>query len=97
MSVIYKYRLDPYKPIQTLDLHYGWGILTVQVQHGGPVLWATIDPNMPKRQVEIYIVGTGKEMPNPTLKEPRAYLHYINTFQLEEGYVIGHVFVKMTN
>lgn len=71
---------------QTLELPVGAAILTVQLQHDVPRLWALCDEKESvkvKRRFAIYV--TGHPMPN----EPG---HYIGTFQLHGGSLVFHVF-----
>jgi hypothetical protein len=72
---------------QTITLPHGAVVLTVQAQHGVPVLWAHVDPMVVfKRDVLIQTRGTGHN----------AYGvgEYVGTYQLEDGRFVGHVFMK---
>ncbi len=71
---------------QTLWLPIGAKILTVQVQHGSPQLWALVDET--RVMTEERIIGvytTGETFPN-NLET------YIATFQLEQGAFVFHAF-----
>lgn len=62
----------------------GWGrILKVDMQGGVPTAWVEIDPATEKIERSIFIVGTGKEIPEKARK-------YICTF-FEDPYV-WHVY-----
>ena len=61
-------------------------ILTVATQHDEPQIWFLVDPNKPPTQdVEIFTVGTGHHT-------PKASWTYIGSYQLNDGYFVGHVF-----
>jgi hypothetical protein len=85
-KVIYKFNIEPDE--QVIALPEGAEILTAQVQHGEPKLWALVEPSAKDEARYIWVIGTGwhKEIP-----EGRK-LDYISTFQLREGRLIYHVF-----
>jgi len=83
---IYKYPLN-IDDEQEVSMPLGAEILTVQLQHGRPHLWAVVDdeqPNMCARK--LVIIGTGNPMPEVG--------RYINTFQSVNGgfTLVWHVF-----
>ncbi len=83
MNTIFKYEL---RMGQTrLNLPHGSKILTVQMQHNIPQLWAMIDTDKPSEQRLISIFGTGHIMP----EDPG---EYIATFQMDGGALVFHVF-----
>ena len=51
----------------------GAKLLTLQVQHGMPHLWAEVDPSAEEEKRRFAVVGTGS-----TLPEPRTY---VGTYQ----------------
>lgn len=61
--------------------------LDVQVQKGKPVLWAEIvaDSIAPPRTYSFRWVATGQDMPDENLA-------YVGTVQLEDGYLVLHLF-----
>lgn len=61
-------------------------ILTVQMQGNTPCIWAAVDADSPKEEMEIRIHGTGHELP----QDAGSYA-YIGTYQLHNGLVF-HVF-----
>jgi hypothetical protein len=62
-------------------------LLTVQVQHGEPQLWAVVEPGPEEfERRHVAIVGTGNPMPAYSIG------NYLGTFQLSEGALIFHVF-----
>ena len=89
MRAIYKY------PIETTDtqivmLPKQAKILTVQVQHGQPCLWAEVNTMLAFERVVIEVFGTGHPMP-PGNRE------YIGTYQLYGGDLIFHVYRRLTD
>lgn len=82
MDVIYKYALAP---DTTLALPREAQPLTVQLQHGEPVLWVRLDPAAPTLARRFVSFGTGQQI------EEGGRLAYIATFQLSHGLVF-HVF-----
>ena len=67
---IFKYEINVDLPI---NLPVGAEILCVKTQRGIPCLWAVVDPLALVEQKNIYVVGTGHEM-------PKAICRYIDTF-----------------
>ena len=62
----------------------GAQILTVQMQHGTPQLWALVDPNAQRVLRRILIYGTGHPVDTFNV--------YIATFQIMNGSLVFHVF-----
>lgn len=60
-------------------------ILSVQVQHGRPCLWAEVDPSKPKIRRMIFIVGTGHEL-------PKGYKTFVGTVQQLDGRLVWHIY-----
>ena len=84
---IYKYEIEVRAEF-SLNLPVGAKILTVQVQHDIPVLWALVDPSNTKKETRIFILcSTGGEIYHDI-----DLLDYIGSFQLDKGYSIGHLF-----
>lgn len=85
--VIYKYPLPSYGQ-QTILMPMGSRILTVQTQKGVPHMWALVDLYTQTLETKtIIIYGTGH-----TIDEEN--IDYINTFQVDDGDLIYHVFEK---
>lgn len=85
---IYKYDLEVTDE-QVLELPANAEILTVQMQHDAPKLWAIVD--VPQRSAtvqnrRIAIYGTGHAM------NQSASHRYIATFQMRDGSLVFHVF-----
>jgi hypothetical protein len=85
MLAIYKYPLEvTYK--QTLHLPKLAKILTVNVQHEQPVLWALVNPANETEERYFETFGTGEGIPT---ESPRKY---IATYFMVEGSLVFHVF-----
>ncbi len=63
----------------------GARILSLQVQHGWPMLWAEVDPEMPLKTRSFATYGTG----HPMAAVNRSY---IGTYFLSKGNLVYHVF-----
>ena len=71
----------------SIPMPKGAHILTVQVQHNTPCIWAIVDEGQPSESRNFRIFGTGHEM---DIDLPLS--NYIGTFQLLGGDFIGHLF-----
>ncbi len=60
-------------------------LLTVQMQHGEPCLWALVNPDARKVDRHIIVHGTGHQVES----EAEAY---VGTVQVHGGQLIFHVF-----
>lgn len=83
--VVWKYALEA-TDWQTIEMPGGAEVLTVQVQHGEPVLWALVDPDNELMERTFRMAGTGHRN--------LAYFglgRYVGTFQLEDGGLVFHV------
>ncbi len=72
-----------------LEMPKGAELLCVQLQKGGPCIWAIVDSNMPKEIYSFRIFGTGHDF-----EMPSEFYQYIGTYQL--GYpmtLVFHVFL----
>jgi hypothetical protein len=83
---IYKYQLEV-TDIQSIKMHTGAQTLCVQVQNNVPCLWAVVDTDAPVIEEVFYTHGTG----HPILDHRATY---IDTYQLYNGGLVFHVFVK---
>lgn len=81
---IWKYTLS-LTDTQTINMPHGAHLLAVQMQHGTPQLWALCDENSIYEPRNIAIYGTGNPIPNEPGK-------YIDTFQMDVGALVFHVF-----
>ncbi len=86
MKTIHKYSLKP-SIVNTITMPKGAEILTVQVQRGGPQLWALVDPHAELEVKSISVWLTGDDIPNDVGE-------YVATFQLADGDYVLHVFQK---
>lgn len=85
MKKVFKYQIEA-RDSQTITMPKGAEILTVQVQHGEPCIWALVNPDNEPEEVKLRIHGTGHNVPSSEL------LSYIGTFQLHGGNFVFHVF-----
>ena len=86
MLKVYKYIID-YDDYFDLELPRGAQVLTVNKQYNNLILWALVNPILPHIKRYFRLAGTGHP-----IKESINILDYINTFQLEDGALIFHVF-----
>lgn len=70
--------------VQTIEVPTAGKLLSVQVQHQVPCIWALVDPKQPKELRKIRIYGTGH--PIDQLGQ------FIGTFQVQAGALVFHVF-----
>lgn len=72
-----------------LSLPAGAEILSVQTQNGEPQLWAVCDTDAVREDRILRIFGTGQPLP------PYTELNFIDTFQLQGGALVFHVFEEL--
>ena len=91
MNTVYKYQIEIDDYFE-LDLPKNAIILKADIQFNKPVLWALIDPKEDKKEKRVFrFAGTGHP-----IKEDIEKLKYINTFQVQGGMSIFHIFeIKM--
>lgn len=70
---------------QTLALPAHAQLLTIQLQHEHPQLWALVDTGAPFEDRTIAIYGTGNPLPDKPGE-------YIATFQMDGGALVWHGF-----
>jgi len=87
MKRIYKYPV-PLTDDFTLALPRNAQILTVQMQHEKPQLWALVDPAVSNVERNFIVRGTGHPVDDEGLE-------YINTFQLANGTLVFHLFEQL--
>lgn len=89
-KTIWKFELDPYRT--EIRMPIGSEILTIQTQNGKPCIWALVYPaeKGELRQFEIYGTGDIITCQNSEGKT----LRYIDTFQLDNGKLVFHVFER---
>lgn len=85
MKTIWKFPLAV-TGVQVVSIPLPAQVLTIQPQGTDSVcLWAEVDPEGQRTDVEILIAGTGHELPERRMR-------YINTFQLRGGSLVFHAF-----
>jgi hypothetical protein len=88
-KTVFKYPLPMRgNPIQ---MPKGARVLSLQVQYGDPQLWALVDPEAPEEPRQFRIFGTGHPM---TITGGHT-LEFIDTFQLDGGQLVFHVFEEV--
>lgn len=92
MKTIWKYKLE-IAGTQVVSMPVGAQILSVQLQHGTPFLWAMVNPDNKERSRIIRTFGTGE----PISEEDEIYSQYVGTYQGNAGFLIFHVFVNPEN
>jgi hypothetical protein len=85
MLTIYKYPFEV-RSAPFVEVPEPARILSVQVQGGGPCLWALVDTAGPERVVYLRIFGTGQPIDAAEL----ALMDFVATFQ--DGPLVWHVF-----
>lgn len=84
MNVIWKYQVPTGGGL--VEMPANAKILTVQMQHGFPVIWAEVDPDEKGHEWRhILIVGTGHKFDHPDRT-------YLGTFQMDSGTFVFHVY-----
>lgn len=70
---------------QVIEMPVGAKLLTVQIQHDIPCIWALVDPAAPTTPLDIRTLGTGQAFDAEDFK-------YIGTYQIHGGGFVFHVF-----
>ena len=86
-KTIWKFDLEITK-FQKIEMPLGAEILSVQAQHENPRIWALVDPNQEKEVRYFEVLGSGHAI-TYGMGTSR---NYLNTFQLQSGMLIFHVF-----
>jgi hypothetical protein len=89
-KTIWKYILEV-TDTQTIKLPKGAEVLSVQIQLGGPCMWALVDPNAKEEERLFETFGTGHPIPCDAVTGRR----YIGTYQLESRAMVFHVFERL--
>ncbi len=82
---IFKYPIEV-KDRFYVDMPAGARILSVQVQHNIPQIWAVVDVLMPKVERAFWVRGTGHELGIAAAGK------FVGTFQLDGGSLVFHLF-----
>jgi hypothetical protein len=86
MLKVYKYEV-PLADDFAIEMPMGAQILSFQVQNGGPVLWALVDPDARHMKRHFRLAGTGHK-----IDQAPADLRFIGTVQLQGGALVFHLF-----
>jgi hypothetical protein len=85
MKTIWKFELvlddDP-----VVEMPEGARVLHADVQYGKPCVWALVDPEAPKTPRRFRLAGSGHPIEDADTRG------YINTFLLQDGAFVGHLF-----
>lgn len=84
-KTIYKYVL-PIEKFPAVEIHEGAEIISAQMQHGSLCVWAIVDPSAKTELRSFRVIGTGMHFESDTLGK------HLGTVQLEDGFLILHVF-----
>lgn len=82
MKQIWKYEITP---DCSYEIPINGEILTVQLQHNIPVIWVLVNPEHDRELRHFMIFGTGHDIPDTMME-------YVGTCQLENGFLIFHIF-----
>lgn len=86
MKTIWKFEV-PDKHSFTVDVPKGAVFLSVQTQHGEPMMWWLVDPTAAKEKRVFDVVGTGWDF-DPT------GLTFLGTYQVDGGTFVFHLFER---
>ncbi|MCP5006558.1 MAG: hypothetical protein GY941_21850 [Planctomycetes bacterium] len=78
---VWKYKIEP---LSTLEMPIGAKILCVDCQRGTPTMWVLVDTDAMKVNRKFHTYGTGEAID--------ANSTYIGTFQMDNGFLVFHVF-----
>lgn len=90
-QTIHKYRLLLGTNFVQLPIHCS--ILSAGEQNGALMMWVRLDPDRPKAEYQIAVVGTGQPVPEDD-DDKAIYWQFIQTVQVSDG-VVWHVFVRV--
>jgi len=83
MKAVWKFQV-PSTDTFSLTMPIRAQILSVQAQHGGPMIWCLVDPLAPTESRTFRLAGTGHKI--------EELVEYIGTFQMFDGTLVGHLF-----
>lgn len=91
MKTIFKYPIYKIEDEISINLPSGAKILSAQIQREILCIWALIDTDNPLSLRIFRIIGTGHHI------DDENKLIYINTFQMNNGKLVFHLFEKIIN
>jgi len=86
--VIWKFPI-PQQDVFSIEVPKGAHLLTLQVQHGVPCLWAMVKPEAEKEIRRFWLIGTGHPIPDDL---PGEEMKHLGSCQLADGRLIFHLF-----
>jgi hypothetical protein len=87
MKTIWKYKFDIQDDF-VIEMPKNANILTVQIQHDSPCIWALVETENSIEDRHFKLFGTGHQMYYIDIK-------YVGTFQMRTGNLIFHLFEKL--
>ena len=90
MKTIYKYKLlqnSVFGTEITVSAPFGAKVLCVQAQGNTPFMWMEVDTDNDICPHKFHVIGTGREM-GSSMRGRK----YIDTFQLDGGSLVFHIF-----
>ncbi|MBA7689651.1 hypothetical protein ES703_98159 [subsurface metagenome] len=90
MKTIYKYPIPAETNQFAITMPRGARVLSFQIQHGVPCIWALVDTEEPVEAKNFYLVGTG----HPFIFN-LDYVRFIGTAQLMNGDLLLHLFERV--
>jgi len=87
MKRVFKFELK-LATLQDVMMQEGAIVQSIEVQKGVPYVYALVDPSLPKKPVEFFMFGTGHEVPDGPIQ-------FIDSFQLSDGQLVFHVYLKL--
>lgn len=91
MKTIWKFPCDIADDL-TINMPLGAQILTVQMQHGVPCIWALVDDAMPKLAHKFAWRGTGHNCDTLTPRHHESAPKHVGTVQMANGNLVFHLF-----
>lgn len=73
-----------------LDLPVGAKILSVNIQHGNPQMWALVDPDCPLERRFFRLAGTGHPIEDTVVE-------HVGTFRIANGDLVFHLFEEVSS
>ena len=86
-DTIWQFSLGGANDWQIVAMPEGARVLSARVQHGGIYMWALVDPDAPKINHTVRIVGTGH------LADGLEDWEFVDTVEMLGGELIFHVFI----